>query len=132
MRCFERLVRLEGFTALAIAVLGMFAVMQLGVTELVLELALRRAVGAGRRHIFGYVIARAVAVALAGVGIGLWIGEMTSGGLESAVAGLPPRDLELVLRPALGLVIAALAGALIPAWRATTAGPAATTAALVG
>jgi hypothetical protein len=121
---FGRLMRLEGFSVLAIAVLGMFAVMQLWVWALAPDLAVRRAVGARRRHIVSYVLVRAVIVALGGVGIGLWIGQLTSGGLGSAIPGLPPRDLSLVLGPAIALVAAALAGALIPGVRAARAAPA--------
>jgi putative ABC transport system permease protein len=121
---FGWLIRLEGFGVLAIAMLGMFAVMQIWVRALAPELAVRRAVGARRLHIVSYVLVRAVAVALAGVGIGLWIGQLTSGGLASAIPGLPPRDLSLVLGPAIALAAAALAGALIPGARAARAAPA--------
>ncbi len=121
---FGRWIRLEGFGVLAIAVLGMFAVMQLWVRAMAPELAVRRAVGARRRQIVSYVLVRAVMVALVGVVIGLWIGQLTSGGLASAIPGLPPRDLSLVLGPAIALVAAALAGALIPAVRAARAAPA--------
>jgi len=119
---FSRLVRLEGVIVLALSVCGMFAVMLLWVNALQPELAVRRAVGAQRRHVLGYALARALVVALIGVAVGLWITQMTVGMLESAVIG----------PSALALLAATLAGALGPAWRAARAAPAAGTAALEG
>jgi hypothetical protein len=128
VRWFGRLVSLGGFLILGIAVLGAFAVIQLWVTALLPELAVRRAVGARRRDIFRHVISRAVGVGVVGVGFGLWVSEMMSVPVASAIAGLPDVDWGLVPRFALLLLAAALAGALIPAWRAARADPAALTA----
>jgi len=121
---FERLVSLEGWTVLAIAVLGTFAVMQLWVNALLPELAVRRAVGARRWHIFGYVLQRAAAVGALGACLGVLVGEMSSDPLAALLGGLPLWDLALVPRPAAVLVAAALAGALMPAWRAARSDPA--------
>jgi hypothetical protein len=121
---FQRLVSLEGVTVLAIAVLGTFAVMQLWVTALLPELAVRRAVGARRRHILVYVLLRAGAVGAFGVCLGVLVGEMASDPLASLLGSLPLWDLALVPRPALVLVAAALLGGLIPAWRAARSDPA--------
>ena len=121
---FQRLVSLEGWAVLAIAVLGTFAVMQLWVTALLPELAVRRAVGARRRHVLGYVLLRAVAVGAFGVCLGMLVGEMASDPLASLLGGLPLWDVALAPRPAALLVGAALAGALVPAWRAARSDPA--------
>jgi hypothetical protein len=120
---FQRLVSLEGVTVLAIAVLGTFAVMQLWVTALLPELAVRRAVGARRRHILVYVLLRAGAVGAFGVCLGVLVGEMSSDPLASLLGGLPLWDLALVPRPALVLVAAALLGGVIPAWLAARSDP---------
>jgi putative ABC transport system permease protein len=113
-----------GAVVLAIAVLGTFAVMQLWVTALAPELALRRAVGARRRQIFGYVLVRAAGVGIIGVGLGMLLSELTSDPLAALIGGLPLWEVALVPRPAVLLLIATLAGALIPAWRAARADPA--------
>jgi len=123
---------LEGMTVLAISVLGTFAVMQLWVTALLPELAVRRAVGARRRHILVYVLLRAGAVGAFGVCLGVLVGEMSSDPLASLLGGLPLWDLTLVPRPALALVAAALLGGLIPAWRAARSDPARLMARLTG
>jgi len=121
---FGRLFALEGNVAFLIALLGTFAVLRMWVKGALLELAVRRAVGAKRRHVLSFVLARAAAVGVGGVLIGLWLGIMVSGLLTEIVPGLPARTSDLVLHPALALVSAALAGALIPAWAAVRATPA--------
>jgi len=121
---FGGLFTLEGNVAFLIALLGTFAVLRMWVKEALLELGVRRAVGAKRRHVVGFVLARAAAVGVGGVLIGLWLGIMVSGLLAEIVPGLPARTSDVVLHPALALVSAALAGALIPAWAAVRATPA--------
>lgn len=128
VRWFGRLVRFEGAVALALSMAGMFAVMHLWVRALRPELGVRRAAGARRRRILGYMLARAALVAIIGVAAGLWVAQMTSGALALAVPGLPGRDPGVLLGPVLLLVAATLAGGLIPAWRAARASPAATMA----
>ena len=114
----------EGWIILAVATLGTFAVMWLWVASLVHDLAVRRAVGARRRHIYGFVLGRAMGVAAAGVGFGLWSGAAVWSTLESIIAGLPPWEPTVVLRYSLLLVAAALGGALLPAWRVAHSAPA--------
>ena len=124
MRWFGTLYGVEGWIILAIATLGTFVVMWLWVTSLRHDLAVRRAVGARRSHIFRFVLARAVGVALAGLGFGLWCGMIVWATLQSIIAGLPPWEPQYLARYALLLVLAALAGALLPAWRTAHAQPA--------
>lgn len=124
VRWFGRLAAAEGVVVLVIALLGMFAVMQMWVTALSPELALRRAVGARRRQVFGYVLVRAVGVGIAGVALGMLLSELSSDPLAALLGGLPLWELSLVPRPAVLLLIATLAGALLPAWRAAHADPA--------
>ena len=69
----------------------------------------------------GFVLARAVAVAVAGVVIGRWLGLVVSGVLPTVLTGVPSARM---MEPALALLAAALAGALIPAWQAARASPA--------
>ena len=89
------------------------------------ELGARRAVGARRRDVMGYVLWRAVLVAISGAAFGSWLGLMVWDALGNVVAGLPPWDPAAVVRCGLLLGVAALAGALLPAWRAAHTPPAA-------
>jgi len=111
----------QGIAAFGIALLGTFAVMRMWVRAALPELAVRRAVGARRRHVIGFVLARAVAVAVAGVVLGRWLGLVVSGVLPTVLTSVPPGR---IAEPALALLAAALVGALIPAWQAARASPA--------
>ncbi len=121
---FARMFGAEGWALLALATAGTFATMWLWVASLRCELGARRAVGARQRDVTGYVLARALLVALAGAAFGSWLGMMVWDALRSVVPGLPAWDPGAVLRYALLLAAAALAGAFLPARRAARAAPA--------
>ena len=124
LRWFARLVGATGWALLLMAVIGTFAVMWLWVTALLRELGVRRALGARRRDVLGFVLARAAVVAVAGVAFSAWAGLMAWDALTAAVAGLPAWDPRAVAGYGALLVAATLAGTLLPAWRAARAAPA--------
>jgi putative ABC transport system permease protein len=123
VRWFSRMLRVEGWVLLLLATVGTFVVMRLWVASLMYELGLRRAVGARRRDILGFVLSRAAGVALGGVAIGLWAGLLVWGTLVTVFAGMPQWDVHAAFRIAPLLAGATLAGALLPAWRAARAAP---------
>lgn len=120
---FARAFQTEGWVLLVLATAGTFVVMQLWVISLQMELGVRRAVGARRAHILGFVLARAAGVGGVGLAIGLWAGLIVWGALASVAAGLGPWDPAAAMGYAPLLVGATLGGALWPAWRATHATP---------
>jgi putative ABC transport system permease protein len=120
---FGRMFAAEGWVVLLLATLGTFVVMRLWVLALRYELGVRRAVGATRRQVLGFVLLRALAVGGLGIALGLWLGGMVWGGLASAVAGLPAWDTGAALRFGALLAAATLAGALWPARRVAWARP---------
>ena len=124
IRWFARVFGLEGWIMLAVATIGTFVVLRLWVTSLLHELGVRRAVGARRRHLFGFVFSRALGIAVGGVVVGCWCGGLVWGTLTSVVAGLPPWDTGIAERFGLLLTLAALAGAFFPAWQVSRAVPA--------
>jgi len=123
LRWFADMFGAEGWVILSLATLGAFVVMHLWVLSLRYELGIRRAVGARRRAIFWFVLARAAGVATGGMAIGLWAGLVVWGALATVVVGLPAWDVRAALSVSPLLVGATLAGALVPAWRATQATP---------
>jgi putative ABC transport system permease protein len=108
----------------AIAGVGVFAFVRSWVISLKRELALRRAVGARHRQIIGRVLARAMLIGLAGVAVGVWFGAPVWDGIGHLIPGVPGWRLEDIAVPALLLLGAAVAGAVLPAWRASHAAPA--------
>jgi ABC-type antimicrobial peptide transport system permease subunit len=79
--------------------------------------------GARRRDIMRYILARAAGVAVAGVAFGAWVGMMVWDALHTLSATLPAWDPNAVVWSGLLLGGAALAGAFIPAWRAARTPP---------
>jgi hypothetical protein len=120
---FARMLGMEGWILLVLATIGTFVVMRLWVASLAYELGLRRAVGARRRDILGFVLLRVAGVAAGGVAIGLWFGLFLWGALATVVPGLPAWDLYTALGFAPLLVAATLAGAVWPAWQAAVVAP---------
>lgn len=121
---FARWFGMEGWAMLGITTLGTFALMRLWVSSLLVELGVRRAVGARRRHLFGLVLFRAAGVGLAGILAGLWFGPFVWGVLPTIMTGFHAWDPGAVVRYAVLLVGSALAGVLLPAWRAARSAPA--------
>jgi putative ABC transport system permease protein len=122
---FGRLFAAEGWATVLTALIATLVQMRLWVASLAPELGLRRAVGAGSRHVMALVLGRAALVGGGGVLIGLVLGPAVWGALGTVVAGLPAWDFGLLARVALLLVAATTLGALLPAWRAARAVPAA-------
>ncbi len=125
VRWFAGMFGAEGWALLAIATIGTFAMMWLWVASLLTELGVRRAVGARRRDVMGYVLWRALVVAIGGAAFGSWLGMMVWDALGGVLPNLPAWEPGQVLRLALLLSAAALAGAFVPARHAARTPPAA-------
>lgn len=124
IRWFGRLFGLEGWMMLAVATIGTFVVLRLWVRSLLHDLGIRRTVGARRRHLYRFVFARALGISVGGVALGCWCGGMVWGALTSLLAGLPVWDAGVAERFGALLALAALVGALLPAWEAAHTPPA--------
>ena len=122
-RWFARVIRLEGWAAVAAATLGMFAVMRLWVRSRVPELAVRRALGAGRGHVLGFIAVRAAGVTAGGVLIAWWLAPIVSAAAARVIPGLAGWGPGDAVVPVVLLAGATAAGVLGPAWRAATAPP---------
>ena len=114
----------QGWVMLAIASLGTLCMMRLWVGSMLVELGVRRALGAARRTIVGHVLVRAATVGLTGVAMGAWVGQSVWAALAGLAPGLPAWDGALVIRLGILLVTSALLGALPPAFGAARATPA--------
>jgi putative ABC transport system permease protein len=123
LRWFARAFAMQGWVMLGVGVAGAFALMQLWVRSLHGELGVRRAVGARRRALYGFVLTRAAAAGLAGVATGMWFGWAVWSALPSFVLGLEPWSPGIVSRRACLLLASALAGALLPTRRAARLPP---------
>jgi predicted permease len=114
---------LFGAVALALAALGLYAVMAYDVAQRVRELGVRVALGARAGHVLRLVVGDGVRVAGVGIALGAvaalaagrWLGP-----LLFATSAHDPLVFGLV---ALALLAVAVAASLVPAWRATRVPP---------
>jgi hypothetical protein len=124
MLWFSRWFGVEGWATLAIAVVGTFTLMRLWVLSLRPELGVRRAVGASRARLMVGIVMRAGRTGLVGAAFGLWFGQAVWSTLPSVMTGAAGWNWGVLFRFTLLLVSTAVAGALIPAWRAMRSTPA--------
>jgi hypothetical protein len=123
---FARWFGIEGALVLGLATVGVFGMMRLWIRAVRSELAVKRAVGARRRHVVGYALARAAGAGLQGVAIAvLFVAPALWSELGRILPGLREAPIDLVARSAVILVGAALLGALLPALAAARRPPAA-------
>ncbi|MEZ5317038.1 MAG: ABC transporter permease [Vicinamibacterales bacterium] len=109
--------------ALLLAGVGIHGLLAYVVSQRHREIGVRMALGAQRSEILAMVMRRAAWLAVAGVGAGVIIGYGAGRSLESVLAGVPANDPATYLTAALVVALVALAGALVPALRATRVDP---------
>jgi putative ABC transport system permease protein len=81
------------------------------------------ALGAQSRDILAMVMGRSAMLALAGVGIGAAVAYAAARSMQSLLAGVEPANFT-VFAAAAGLsLVMALAGSVLPAWRAVRVDP---------
>jgi predicted permease len=109
--------------ALTLAAIGTYGTMSLLVSSRTTEIGIRLALGAGRRSIFSLVVGHGLALAAAGVAIGLVGAAFASRLLGALLYGVAPMDLvSFLIAPVVLAVIAAIACAT-PAFRASRLDP---------
>ena len=128
---FTRFISLFGFIALFVSGFIIYNTFTVVVAQRTRELALLRAIGAGRRQVLGSVIGEATIVGLTSAGLGVLTGLALAVALRRVIGafGFDFPATALVLQPGswtapvvLALVVT-LASALLPAWRASRVPP---------
>ena len=110
-------------TGTILVAVGVFSVMAYTVSRQTKEIAVRVALGATRRHVFGVVFRLGAQLLLAGVGVGLAAGLAASRVIESQLWNTSPHD-PLTIAAATSLIaLVALAACYIPARRAMAVDP---------
>jgi putative ABC transport system permease protein len=109
--------------ALLLAALGLYGVLAYFVGQRTHELGIRMALGAGRGQLLASVLSRGLALAGAGVALGL-VGALLAGRLlRGLLFGVGTNDGTTLLVTCLVLAGVALAASFLPAWRATRVDP---------
>ena len=122
-RFVSLLVGLFGVLALTIALVGVYGVMTLVVTERTAEVGVRVALGASRGAVLSLILGQTARLAAAGAVLGVTLALLLAPMLESQLYGVTARDaFTLAAVPAAMLVIALLS-AWVPARRAMQIDP---------
>jgi predicted permease len=123
----ERMLSLlsSGFAVLAtlLAVVGLYGVLAFVVARRTREVGIRIALGAGRGGIVGLVLREMLLVFAVGLAAGVGAAMFGSRYVQSLLFGVARIDPAVFTISTIALIAAALAAALVPAWRATRIDP---------
>ena len=112
-----------GAVSLLVGAIGIANVTLVSVMERIGEIGLRRALGAGRRHIAAQFLTESTVLGLIGGIVGASLGVLTTVAISVAKEWTPVMDSRLVFAaPLLGAVVGLIAG-LYPAMRAASLQP---------
>lgn len=117
------LMQFFGSSAVAIALVGLYALFAHAVAQRRLEFGLRQALGAAPADVWRRIVGEALVVAGTGVLIGLVVSQVLTPWYRHLVHGLQQGEWWVQVATALGLMLAALAAILAPAWRALQVTP---------
>jgi ABC-type antimicrobial peptide transport system permease subunit len=122
-RTFARLCTGFASLALLIACVGLYGTMAYTVARRTSEIGVRMALGALRSRIVWMVLREVLAVAAAGVIVGLGAAWATTRLVESYLFGLKQHDPGVLAAAVFVLILAAVAAGSAPAWRAARIDP---------
>jgi putative ABC transport system permease protein len=108
---------------MALAVLGIYAVLSYSVSQRSHEIGVRMALGAQTGDVVRLILRRGMGLALAGLVIGLAVALLFTRVLESLLYGVKPTDPIVFAGIAVGLVLVALLASWLPARRAARFDP---------
>ncbi len=112
-----------GLLAVAVATIGIYAVLAFSVAQRLRELGVRAALGADRARLIRLVAGRSLRLVALGVTLGLAAAAAAAGRLGPLLQGVSPHDPLVFGAVALVLACVGLFAAAIPARRATAASP---------
>ncbi len=122
-RLVMQMVSAMALLALALAVVGLYAVMAYSVGRRMREFGVRMSVGARRSDILELVLRDGLRLAATGITLGLLLSLPIGRVLSANLAGVGPVNVWAFLVVPLGLLLVALAACLVPAWRASMVNP---------
>jgi putative ABC transport system permease protein len=118
------LIGVFAIAAVALAVVGLYAVVSYSVAERIHEMGLRLALGARPANLVALVLGQGLRLVALGIALGLGAALLLTRFLETLLFGVDARDtITFLLAPAM-LFVAALLGCLAPARRAMRVDPA--------
>ena len=123
MHLLNEMVASIGVLGLALALVGLYAVVAYQVARRTREIGIRMALGADRPLVMRLILRQAATMGLTGVAIGLLLSLAGGRALSASVMAVPGFDPMLVTLVPLGLLLTTLLAAAIPARRASRIDP---------
>lgn len=119
----SRVLRWGGLLGLFLAVIGIYGIVSVAVTQRTKEMAIRMALGAEKKQVLSGVIHDGMRPALLGLAVGMLLAFLGARLLTTILFGVSPMDPAAFAGGTLLLVVAALAASLVPALRALRIDP---------
>jgi predicted permease len=117
-RLIARLTAIFGILALALACLGLYGVMSYSMQRRTSEIGVRLALGSTRPSVLWLVVRETLALAGAGVTVGLALAVAGMRMATSFLFGLSPEDPSVIAMAISLLLVASAVAGFVPAWRA--------------
>jgi putative ABC transport system permease protein len=108
---------------LAIASIGLYGIVAYSVSQRTAEIGVRVALGASTRDVVSLVLREGLAIAVAGIAVGLPAAYATTRTFAALLFGVKPTDLFTYVASAATLIVVALAASYVPARRAACVDP---------
>jgi putative ABC transport system permease protein len=109
--------------ALALACIGIYGVISYSVSERTREIGVRVSLGADRLRIFGQILRESMALAGAGVALGLLVSFALTRYLETLLFDIKPTDPAVYASVVIVMLIVGAAASYVPSRRAATVDP---------
>jgi putative ABC transport system permease protein len=123
MRIFGGLFVVFGIVALALASIGLYAVLAFSVSRREREMGIRMALGAAAADVVRLVFRDGAVQLVSGVSIGLVLGIGAANLARAALFGVEPTDPATIAVVIATLAATGFAACVVPAWRATKSDP---------
>lgn len=112
-----------GAIALLLAAVGVYGLMSFEVNQRLREMAIRLALGAGRRDLLKHVVGDGAAITVVGLAAGALLALSSVGVLRSLIFGVTPYDVTTIAAAVSILAAIATLACVLPALRASRADP---------
>ena len=123
VRVFGTLFMAFGFSALFLAMVGLYGVMSFSVRRRTQEIGVRMAIGATRGDVLRMVLRHGIVPVAAGMTFGIGLGALLSNALRELVFNMNPHDPATFAGIGFVLLLTGLAACLVPARRAAAVDP---------